>query len=116
MAKKSITATVKTLEDACKIVGVNPKTLRSAFDKLEVIIKALNEGWKPDWTNWDEYKYYPWFDMSAGKDRKGFELVDCVRYSRSVSDVSSRLCFKTEALAKYAAKQFKDLYKEFFTL
>jgi hypothetical protein len=45
----------------------------------------------------------------------GFRLgsVYC-RYDDS--GVGSRLCFRSKEIAKYAANQFLDLYKEFFTL
>jgi hypothetical protein len=120
---------VKSFEDACQIVqpSENLKVLLNypgidkimntarAGAKLMIITKALNEGWFPDWTNVDEYKYYPWFYMDKNKySPSGFGLYD-VAYDRSNSDVGSRLCFKSEELAKYAATQFNDLYKEYLT-
>jgi hypothetical protein len=115
-----ITSRVKSFEDACNVLGIDPdehSLLLSgdtlAYEKLKVIVKALNEGWFPDWKNLDEYKYYPWFYMDKTKySPSGFGL-HCVVYYRSVSTVGSRLCFKNEALAKYAATQFIDLYKTY---
>lgn len=115
--EKSITERVKTFEDACKIVGITPSTVFTkadnkddvAFKKLKVIAAALNQGWKPDWKNGDEYKYYPWFDLSSG-----FELVSVDSYCQG-SDVSSRLCFVSEDLARYAGTQFLSLYKDYMT-
>jgi hypothetical protein len=119
--QQKITDRVKTWEDACNVIGVDPDEIytgeadaddkaRSAFDKLMVIVKALNEGWKPDWTDEDEYKWYPWFDLS-----EGFAYYD-VFYDYTASYVGSRLCFKSRELAEYAAKQFLSLYKDFMTL
>src|SRR5688572_22070121 len=62
-----ITDKVKTFEDACKVVGMkvpafaktDPKD-EVAFKKLKVIIRALNQGWKPNWKDDNELKYYPW--------------------------------------------------------
>jgi hypothetical protein len=113
-----ITDRIKTFKDACEVVGLQPTEITCSYDsaddqaykKLKVVIAALNEGWTPDWKNDDQPKYYPWFDMS-----NGFRLVS-VGYSCALSNVGSRLCFKSRELAQYAATQFADLYKDFFTL
>jgi hypothetical protein len=111
---------VKTFEDACKVLGVRPgevingteDTDEAAYKKIKVIVRALNEGWKPDWTNDDEYKYYPWFNLSSGSGLSYGDYVD--RYS--ISSVGSRLCFKSSELAEYAGKQFIDLYTDYFII
>lgn len=115
-----ITQRVKTFEDACNIIGIDPGKFlcpcdtkdEAAFKKLKVIAKALNEGWQPDWTNSDQYKYYPWFNMSSGSG------LACDDYDNncSHSTVGSRLCFKTSELAEYAGNQFIDLYTDYMTL
>lgn len=115
---QKITDRVKTLNDACEVLGLNPSCVISssdskdeiAYKKLKVIIRALNEGWTPDWSNSNEYKYYPWFKMQGG-----FVLY-YVDYNFAATDVGSRLCFKNEDLALYAVKQFSDLYKDYFTI
>ena len=111
---------VKSFDDACKVLSVRPSDVISssdnkdevAYKKLKVIIKALNEGWIPDWKNNRQYKYYPWWDLSSGS---GLSLYDVFNQS-SYSGVGSRLCFKSEELAQYAAKQFIDIYTEFFII
>ena len=113
--EKSITERVKTFEDACKILGITPSTVFTkagdkddvAFKKLKVIAAALNQGWKPNWKNGNEYKYYPWFDLSSG-----FEVVYVSSFYQC-SCVSSRLCFVSEDTARYAATQFLSLYKDY---
>lgn len=109
-----ITDKVKSFEDACKVlkmkVPVFAKTDSKdevAFRKLKVIIQALNEGWKPNWKDSNEYKYYPWWDMDGG-----FSLF-FVRGLFRCTYVPSCLCFKNEELAQYAAKQFLSIYKDF---
>lgn len=72
--------TIKTFEDACKKCQMDPaeipevsnipdefrKLIVAAF-KLMIIYKAINNGWKPDWSKWDQYKYYPWYGfLSSG--------------------------------------------------
>lgn len=119
---------VKTFEDACQILGINPeetvitnipesltkyKKQQQAQIKLMIVAEAINEGWQPDWNNSNQYKYYPWFDMrsSAGF---GFSYTDC-DYAYSFTGVGSRLCFKTRELAEYAGKQFESIYKDLLT-
>ena len=115
---KSIMDQVKTFEDACRILNLDPVTVLGvglspdelAYRKLKVIARALNQDWTPDWTNANQYKYYPWFDLSSGS---GLRYFGCdVR--RSGSSVGSRLCFKSRELAEYAGTQFIDIYTDFF--
>ena len=114
----TITDRIKTFEDACRELGLDPEdvfngsdsTDEAAYKKLKVICCALNEGWKPDWTNSGEYKYYPWFDLSSGSGLS----CDDYDYYCSLSTVGLRLCFKSRQLAEYAGKQFISEYKDFF--
>ena len=101
-------AKFKNIEAVCAKLGITIEDLptsASAHDKIELIVKAYNGDWKPDWSN-SEPKYYPWFNM------EDFSL-DCVDYAYGCSDVSSRLCFKNRKDAEEAVKVFKDLYKEY---
>ena len=115
---QKITDRIKTFEGACKELGINPSQLLScddtsdeaAYKKLKVIVKALNQGWIPDWNNSSEYKYYPWFNLKGGFV---FFVYD---YHFQYSAVGSRLCFRSRELAEYAAKQFESIYKDFFTI
>ena len=127
---EKITEKIKSFEDACKHLGINPNDLPAvdmlpekdrksitAFYKLTVIIRALNEGWEPDWSNWNEYKYYNWFYVEKGKDQRssGFRCPD-TRYTFTCTTTGSRLCFKDRELAEYAAEQFKELYREYLLI
>jgi hypothetical protein len=95
---------------------LNPKNSdeesANAYVMLIHIAREKNEGWKPDWDNRSEYKYYPWFNMESSS---GFPVCVCVN-GDSRSSLGSRLCYKSEEIAKYAGKQFIKLYKEYFTL
>ena len=119
---QKITDRIKTYEDACVFFGVAPNALpdvnsclaedrRSiiAYYKLTIITRALNEGWRPNWDNDNERKWYPYFLMSPGSFACG-GTSDWRSYSDA--GAGSRLCLKSEALAVYAGKQFSDLYKE----
>ena len=117
---------IKTFEAACKKLKLDPKKCLPtvsgmpkhhqdatiAHAKLVIIAEALNDGWKPDWTNGQWDKYYPWFDLSSGSGLSF--LVYDRRSSNSV--VGSRLCFKSRELAAYAGKRFKKLYAQYFLL
>jgi len=117
---KNIMDRVKTVDDAFAIKGIsigsivndNDTTDEIAYKILKVIVEVLNEGWVPDWKNSNQYKYYPWFDLSSGS---GLSCADYVALS-SHSDVGSRLCFKTAELAEYAGKQFIKEYTDFFII
>lgn len=121
---KNIMERVKTFSEACEVLGINPNQITNntfdskdeiAYKKLKIITKALNEGWEPDWKNQNQYKYFPWFDMNK-KPGSGFDRSSyCIFWSRS-SSVSSRLGFKTNELALYAAKQFEQEYYDYLTI
>lgn len=124
---EEITDRVKTYEDACKVLGVEPineqnakaQGFRSdeiARRKLETIAAALNEGWKPDWNNTDQYKYYPYFYIQENAKGKGSAGLSFAHTSYAATTtaalVGSRLCFYASRLARYASNQFTDLYEQ----
>lgn len=112
-----------------------------AYLKMRIIVAALNEGWKPTFKEY-EYRYYPyyyaytkseWESLSASR-RKELEPSVCLVGGRSVSgsgsgplcvdslsawsiaysDIGARLAFKSAELARYAGKQFFDIFKDFY--
>ena len=118
-----ITEEIKSFEDACSHLGIEPnlpvvegfapehcKAL-IAFGKLAVIVSALNEGWKPDWSDWSQYKWFPWWRVN--RSGVGLAYADA-NFAVSVTNASigSRFGFKTEELALYAGNQFKALYED----
>ncbi|MFA6260374.1 MAG: hypothetical protein WC760_02830 [Bacteroidia bacterium] len=106
---------------ACKALGIdpdenlpfsNPTTDRqhahNAIEMLWVLAEHWCKDWKPDWTNSDQWKYYPWFDMSSGS---GVSYGGYVHdYSNSI--VGSRLCFPTSDMAKEFGQKFTPLYEK----
>lgn len=119
---------IKTFEDACKALKLDPKKLPDvsalpklhqkaliAHYKLVIIAQALNEGWTPNWNDYNEYKYYPWLKVKASAKKpsgSGLSYHVCV-CPGSYAGVGSRLCFKTSELAEYAGKKFIKLYEEY---
>ena len=113
---------IKTFEDACKKTGIEPteaeikavhaEAVRSmkAYYKLIIIFLAINNGWKPDWSDYKQWKYFPWLSvLSSGF---GFGVSVC-GFDISATFVGSRLCTDTKEKALYVAKQFEDLYQEY---
>ena len=116
----SIIERIKTFEDAMEATGRKevpdfssfPEDMRKHFEalfKMVVIAEALNEGWKPDWDNYNEYKYHPWFDMSPSSF--AFD-VSYFGDECAFAGSGSRLALKSEQLASYCGKQFLELWKE----
>ncbi len=82
-----------------------PKRVK-AFEKECMVVAFYNKGWKPNWNDLDECKYYPWFYL--GKD---FRLGGA-DYFYSLSFVSSRLCFRKEEDCREAVEKFFEVYRE----
>jgi len=116
-----ITDRIKTYEDACTELGekpLNESELKSFgftpdeinYRKLKTVIKVLNEGWVPDWTNGNQAKWYPYFRLSSG----AFVFDDSTCDSSDANaGLGSRLCLSSAELATYAGKQFVDIFKGF---
>lgn len=120
---------IKTYEDVCKVLNIEPTMLPDvsmlpekdrgaiiAHYKLVKVAEALNDGWQPDWSNHNQYKYTAWFEVKASKkvpSGSGFSFSYYVSWYAN-TDVGSRLCFKSRELALHAGKQFEDLFKEYF--
>ena len=120
-ANQNVMDRIKTFEDAMEETGRKgvpdfsdlPKDMRRHFIalyKMEVITEALNEGWKADWDNSDENKYYPYFIMSPSSFAFGGSDCAC---AWADAGCGSRLCLKSEKLSNYCGKQFIDLWKQF---
>lgn len=143
-----VTERIKTFEDARAELGEGHEAVRAYVDlywkldetgkdilaylKLRIITAALNEGWKPDFTE-GEHRWFPWFQIYSeeqinkmGQDEKASLLPWCCTGSEGVmcgvsfadsddscAPVSTRLTLKSEELAKYAGTQFIEIYADF---
>lgn len=106
-----------------------------AYLRLRIIAAALNEGWEPQFTE-DEWRYFPWFVLYTQKeiDEMDEEQKSRVVYrssylasayggvayantdvgsSHTYPYIGSRLAFKSSELAKYAGKQFVDIWADY---
>ena len=107
----------------------------TAFMKLRIITAALNEGWEPQFVK-GERRWYAWYDFiteESYNDMTDEEKCRVVGRAHNSSSAygglvfvsaccvatylytvnGSRLAFKSEELAEYAAKQFIDIYTNF---
>lgn len=152
-----ITERVKTFDDAVKELGEDNPTVRAymsakygyssisdetcpdvmAYLQLRIITEALNEGWRPQFTE-GERRWYPYYRIISKEEYEDMDEDDksecrCVgrsdgnayaygglvcskaNYASSYSCAfgGSRLAFKSEELAEYAGKQFAEIYGDF---
>lgn len=148
--EKDVRKRIKTFEDACHEIGIDAEAWNRdkislglepdvlAFLKLRIIVKALNEGWEPRFTE-DECRYYPWFILYTGEEYNkldeeeksrvvyrsynfavAFGGVSCAVASYDSSftfaNIGVRLAFKTSELAAYCGRQFLDIWADFVFL
>lgn len=150
LKSQDIKERIKTFEDAVNAIGEDHplvaqyKTINSAFKeadnnlhlfaytRLAIIAEALNEGWRPEYTE-DEYRYYPWFGLYTQEEYDDMDDEDkeCCRFvgrsnsyaygglvyayanggsAYSVTHFGSRLAFKSRELAIYCGKQFIEIW------
>lgn len=153
-----VTKRVQTLDDAVRELGDDQPAVKAwrsikygysvsekdpdtadimAYVTLRVITEALNEGWKPQFTE-GERRWYAWYDFLTKEEVEGMSdeekeelrVVGRANYNayasgglvfshasyvsaNSSTSYGSRLAFKNEELAEYAAKQFGDIYADF---
>lgn len=152
---RPITERVKTFEDACRELGINAEQIQKkwkdagltevdevAYQKLRIITLALNEGWKPQFTE-DEIRYTPWLvlytkeevEKASEEEKDAYNLqlwlaggvsnrvalcgLDYAysnnAWSYAYACCSARLAYKTSELARYSGLQFTDLWANYTT-
>lgn len=116
--------TINSFEAACAKENIDPlhmpdvsgipEEFRKAIIgvyKLMVIFKAINNGWRPDWNDYNQLKYFPWFRvLSSGFGFSGSAYGYDVTFAYS----SSRLCTYGSEQALFIAETFGAEYGDFF--
>jgi hypothetical protein len=112
--------TMNTVEAAFKKCGLDPATLpdvsklpeRFSFLTtcfiLSVIFEAINDGWEPDFSNHNQYKYFPWPWISSSGFGFSSAIYGCAGTN---SAVGSRLCTDTSEKAIWILEQFPELWR-----
>ena len=136
---------IKTFEDACKHLNLDPNAFYYKFENmpdhitalvsLEVIIRALNDGWRHP-LDGKTTVYFPWFWLVSSSEEKEHWFKDIpesmkVRYMRpdgsaglgyapsdfawslSYSLIGSRLACKSYEIAMYCAETFKSYWESY---
>ncbi len=121
--KEKLIDRIKTYEDVYRELKEGPINFRDfsvrfedkivkkvvAFAKLQRIAKLFNEGWKPDFSNHKQYKYYPWFEMNESGGvvfKNSLSYYDCSRFRVAPA------YFNSEEISNYVGKTFIDIYKD----
>lgn len=109
----------KTLEQFTALHGEAEGKAHHSLHRIATVIRAVKGDHKFDWNNYDEYKYYPWFDMETyGEDAvpgSGFSFYDYV-CDGTYSLVGARLSLHTredaEAIGKLMLEDYKNWMKD----
>ena len=110
--------TIKTYDDAVEARPVDDDDIIYetdsphivAYKKICHIIKTINNGWTPNWSNDNQHKYNHYFKVSpSGSGFSASDYGSCY----SGTDVGSRLLTDSSEKALYMANQFQDLYVQY---
>ena len=149
-----VTERIKTFDDAVDELGSEHPLVKQymaaangnesftrntiAYIKLQIIAAALNEGWKPQFTEC-EYCWFPWFTIWTEEELKdkseewkanhklwlfgglshsgascGLAYVLSINaWSYARSHLSVRLAVKSEEISDYFGNQFIDIWAEY---
>lgn len=116
--------TLISFDDCCKRQGTTEEEFNKRFlnigldldtidfERLKIINAAINAGWKPNYKDDTQKKWFPVFTVSYS----GFGFSYSVYgYVRTFTPVGSRLCLQSEEQSNYSATQFPDVWKSFIT-
>ena len=108
---------LKRDDDTSKLVTCHNSKALIAIEKLITIAEAWNraDGFIPDFSNLNQYKYFPWFVYNDNTAVFVFAYAnDSASYA--LAYLGSRLCFKTDERAEQFGIMFIDLWNEFLLL
>ena len=151
--EKPITERIKTFTDALEELGSENPLVKQymaangnesltrntfAYIKLQIVAAALNEGWRPQFAEY-EYRWSPWFTLWTEEELKdkseewnakhklvlfggsssggascglAFVASGCA-WSGAAWNVSARLAVKSEEISDYFGNQFIDIWAEY---
>jgi len=89
---------------------------QKALFKLHVAAEVVNDGWEADYTDNDQCKYFPWFEVEATSEKPSGVGLSYLGYDvwYTATAVGVRLCFEDAETAKFFGTTFKDLYEDLF--
>lgn len=106
--------TITNYSEVCKALGIKEKTVKDfntlkefRYHQIQNIEKLYNDGWKPDWTNSNQYKYYPYFQGQKGSGLVfGSSSYYCFFFFGGVA------YFRDRKTSDYVGKTFIEIYKD----
>jgi len=120
---------LESFEAAAKFLGYDPtikpvvtglpekhaQNVISGYE-LDVISEAAwkGEDKEIDWTDWNQRKYYAWWDMSASSP-SGL-ACSVYLFGDTTAHVGSRRVFPTLEILKYVVKQHFEKYKDILVI
>ena len=124
------TSLVKSYEDACRELGIKPtypkftqclkqdRKSMIAYHQLTVIIRALHilpngKYWKPDFNDYHQEKWKIWWSIEKNNLNSPYATITPFL---TLTPTNSRFLFRSEELADYCAKQFKDLWSDYILM
>lgn len=115
-AKKYLGLSDESLMTICGVNKHHEKALL-ALSKLFTIAEAWNkeDGFVPDFSNENQYKYFPWFKYNKVAARFVYTVASWTATNANAS-VGPRLCFATRERALDFGKKFEGLYNDFLLM
>lgn len=116
VAKKVVSGNCVKLDEVTRLVkDINPSHVKAliALNELFTIAQAWNkeDEFEPDFSNSNQYKYFPWFVYDNGAAGFVYAYSDAAAtYANAY--FGSRLCFKTPERARQFGEQFIDLWND----
>lgn len=116
VAKKVVSGNCVKLDEVTRLVkDINPSHVKAliALNELFTIAQAWNkeDEFEPDFSNSNQYKYFPWFVYDNGAAGFVSATTDFAA-APSFASLGSRLCFKTPERARQFGEQFIDLWND----
>lgn len=100
---------IRYYEDVCRELGEDIK--ESPYDKIKQIEKLFCKGWIKDWSNLNQYKYYPYFVYYCSSGSIGGLVFADSGYVNA--HCSGRVTyFPSKEISDFAGKTFIDIYRE----
>ena len=111
---------------SCKFLGISDefafdcaddhiKAMQSLY-MLVIIAQAWNkiDGFTPDWSDGNQWKYFPWFVYGENKGHAGcVSATSNPAATLATANFGSLLCFKSSERAHQFGEMFTDLFNDF---
>lgn len=94
---------ITSYKEVCEILGEMEESC--SYKKIKQIERLFNGGWKKDWSDSSQKKWYPYFNLEAGS------LVFGRSHCHSYCFDGQVAYFKDEKTSTFVGKTFIDIYE-----